>query len=302
MGVPTNTYQTYTSIGNREDLIDVITNISPVENWFTNQSGSGKCAAVYHEWQTDALAAAADNAVIEGADADAAAITPTARTGNYVQTLRKVFQISDVQQAVVKAGRDSEINYQTQMRMKELSNDIEYALVLSTASASGASGTARRLKGVIGWLVTNTGTASATTVDVTNTLVNDLLQEVWTQGGTPKILACGAYQKRKISDFTTNTRNIEAESKKLVDAVDILITDFGTVQVRLHRLLNLTAHADKIVCFGDWGLWKKCWLSPIKREELARTGSSRKFMIEATLTLESRQEKGHGMYWGFKAA
>lgn len=302
MTVPTNTYQTYTAIGIREDLINVITNISPVENWFTNQSGSGKCQQTYHEWQTDALAAAADNAVIEGDDASAAAITPTVRTGNHVQTLRKVFQISDIQQAVVKAGRDSEINYQTQKKLKELSNDIEFALLLSTASASGASGTARRLKGVIGWIATNTGTASATTVDITESALNDLLQAVWAQGGTPKVVACGAYQKRKISGFTTNTRNIDADDKKLVSAVDVYYSDFGVVQIRLHRLLNSTGYTDRLIVFGDWGLWKKAWLAPVKREELARTGSSRKFMIEATLTLESLQEKGHGMIWGYKAA
>src|SRR3990172_486721 len=126
MAVPTDTFQTYQAKGIREDLIDVITNISPVDTWFTSNSGTARAINTFHEWQTDVLAAAAANTVIEGDDAANVAIVPTVRTGNYTQILRKVFQITDTQEAVKKAGRDSEISYQTQKALKELAKDIEY--------------------------------------------------------------------------------------------------------------------------------------------------------------------------------
>ena len=63
-------YQTYQSIGNREDLSDVIYDISPTDTPLLNTLARGKATAVYHEWQTDSLAAATTaNAAVEGADA-----------------------------------------------------------------------------------------------------------------------------------------------------------------------------------------------------------------------------------------
>lgn len=293
MGVPTDTYQTYTMIGMREDLTDVITNISPMETWVTTNTGNVNVTARYHEWQTDALAAAAANAQIEGDDATNVAITPTVRAGNYTQIVRKVFQVTDTADVVDKAGRESEISYQTQMKLKELARDIEYALVINSATASGASGTARTLKGVLGWIATNTSSASATGLDITEALLNDNLQLIWAAGGKPKNVLVGAYNKRKISAFTTNTRNSEADAKKVTAAIDIYESDFGVLALRLHHQLN-TTQAGTIIILGDMSLWKKGWLRKVKTEKLARTGASTKIMIEGELTLESRQEKGSG--------
>jgi hypothetical protein len=294
MTVPTDTFQTYQAIGNREDLIDIITNISPMDTWFTQNSGSGRADARRHEWQTDVLAAPAANAVIEGDDATNVAVVPTARVANSCQIVRKVYQVSNTQEAVSKAGRASEIDYQSMKNMKELARDIEYALVINSAEVTGASATARQLKGLLGWIATNVTTGSATTNEtLTESMLNDNLQLIWAQGGFPTHVLAGAFQKRTISGFTTNTREVAADEKKLVKAVDIYKSDFGDLQIRLHQILNTTA-PEKLIILGDMGLWVKAWLRPIVREELAKTGASRKYMIEAELTLESRQEKGSG--------
>jgi hypothetical protein len=294
MAIPDNTFTTYEAIGQREDLIDVITNISPMDTWFTSNSGTVRATGRFHEWQTDALAAAAANAVIEGDDATATAITPTVRLGNYTQILRKTFQITDTEDMVDKAGRDSELSYQTQKNLKELARDIEYALIINSASASGASGTARQTKGVLGYIATNVTTGSGTGTQVlTESMLNDNLAAIWAQGGMPANVLCGAFQKRKISNFTTNTRNITASEEKLVRSVDVYQSDFGILAIRLHHQLNTTTPGTVII-LGDMGLWKKAWLRPVKQQELARTGASTKMMIEAELALESRQEKGSG--------
>lgn len=294
MAVPDSTFQTYQSIGNREDLIDIITNIDPVDTQFTNRSGNAKATGVYHEWQTDALAAAAANAQIEGDDAAASAVTPTTRAGNYCQIVRKVYQISDTQEAIEKAGRGSEIGYQTTKALKELARDIEYACIVNTATASGASGTARQTKGLAGWITTNIGTGTGTGNEtLTETMLNDCLSLVWAAGGKPQTIFCGSWQKRKIDAFTTNTRQIQADSAKLVAAVDIYKSSFGVVTVELHHQVNTTIPGTLFI-IGDWGLWKQAYLRPIKKEQLARTGASTKFMIEAEFAVEARQEKGSG--------
>ena len=296
MGVPTGTFQTYQAIGNREDLIDVITNIDPVDTWFTSNSGTARATNRYHEWQTDALAAAAANIVIEGDDAANVAVVPTVRTGNYCQILRKVFQVSDTQEAVNKAGRDSELSYQTQKVMRELARDIEYALVINSASASGASATARQSLGVNGWITTNVTTGTGTGNEaLTETMINDNLQLIWAAGGKPQTMLMGGAQKRALSGLYTTSRisNIAADEKSIVSAVDVFVSNFGTLQARIHQQMHATLPS-VIIVIGDMSLWNKGWLRPIKMETLARTGAATKRMIEAELTLESRQEKGSG--------
>jgi len=292
MAIPANTFTSYDAIGIREDLIDVITNIDPVDTFVTSNTGNKRATQRYHEWQTDVLDSATENAVIEGDDASAAAITPTVRAGNYTQILRKVFQITDSEEVYNKAGRGSEVGYQTGLKLKALARDIEYALLINSASASGATGTARKMLGIEGWISDNVETGTGTGNEVlTESMLNDALQAMWADGGRPSTILVGSFQKRKIDAFSTNTRDISAESKTLVSAIDIYKSSFGPLTIRLHHQVNTTIPGTAII-LGDMGLWKKAWSRSVKREELARTGASRKFMIEAELTLESRQEKG----------
>ena len=294
MAIPSNTFTTYEAIGNREDLTDVITTISPIDTWVTGNTGSTQAEARFHEWQNDALTAAGENITIEGDTATTVQVTPTTRDGNYTQILRKVFQVTDTQNAVRVAGRESESSYQLTKHLKELARDIEYALVINASSASGASGTARRMTGLLGWISTNNTTGTGTANEaLTEDMLNDNLQDIWSAGGFPSNVLCGSFQKRTISGFSTNTRNITASSKQVTAAIDIYESDFGTIAVRLHHQLNTTAPGTLIV-LGDMGHWVKAWLRPVRSEQLARVSSSERFMIEAELTLESRAEAGAG--------
>lgn len=295
--IPTNTFQTYAAIGNREDLIDIITNISPMDTWFTSNTGSTRAISTLHEWQTDALDTAAANAQIEGNDASAEAVTATVRLGNYTQILWKVFFISETQRAIVAAGRNDEMDYQTLKMSKSLARDIEFALVLNASSNAGASATARQLKGVLGWITSNVTTVSATTVALTEATYNKNLALIWAAGGYPTVTLVGSYQKQQISGFTSNVRRIEAEEKKLVNSVDVYESDFGMIMVRLHHILH-DNNPGYVVNLGVMELWVKAWLRPVNRIELAKTGSSDKYKIEAELTLESRNQAGSGMITG----
>lgn len=289
------TYQTYQSIGNREDLTDIITNITPMDTWFTSNTGDGSAKGTYHEWQTDALADAGANKLVEGAATSDGTINPTVRDGNYTQILGKAFKIAKTEEAIDKAGRKSEIAYQTEKHAKELARDLEYNLLLNDSLASGASGTARQLKGVVGFITTNVETGTGTGDEaLTESMLNDALQTVWAAGGKPQTLVTGAKQKRVISAFTTNTRYMVADENKLASAVDVYQSDFGTVTVRLHHQVNTSA-AGKVFIFGEMGHWVKAWLRRIKRQQEPFAGDADLFSMRGELTLECRQEKGHGM-------
>ena len=305
-------YETYTAAdGIREDLIDVITNIAPVDTWFLSTIGSTRARQTKHEWQTDSLAVSKENAVVEGTAASDDTVTATDRIDNYTQILRKVFTISDTMEAVNKAGRSSEISYQTQKSLKELAKDIEGALVTNAAGAAGSASVARKMKGINAFIetnITNVGADEDNAVAIGQTKLNDGLEKVWNAGGEPSNLLLGGFQKRKISGFSTDDRRLTATETTLSDVVDIYESDFGTVRVRLHRQMHsddtysaqgtdtdaLNSLDDVIFILGDMGLWRKAWLRPIKTEKLARDGARTQIMMEAELTLESRQEKGSG--------
>lgn len=300
MTLPTNVFDTYQATGNREDLIDIITNIAPVDTYITTNTGSTVAKARYHEWQTDTLAAAAANAVIEGDNVTATAVVATSRTGNYCQILRKAWAVTHTQEAVDKAGRSSELSYQKMKSLKELARDIEYALLINASSVTGDNATARELKGILGWVTTNVTTGDSAE-PLSEEKLNDNLALIWAQGGYPSVALVGAFNKRRISGFQTNTREIDADSTKLVRSVDVYRSDFGEIQVRLHQQLNTTAPT-KLVILGDMGLWVKAWLRPINVTDLSVTGPSTSQFAEAELTLESRQEKGSGILTGLTSA
>ena len=68
MAQPSDTFDRYDLIGVREDLSDVISNISPTDTPFMSNIGKASCDNSQFDWQTDSLAAAAANATIEGDD------------------------------------------------------------------------------------------------------------------------------------------------------------------------------------------------------------------------------------------
>jgi len=291
MAAPTNTYQTYQAKGIREDLIDIIVNISPTKTPVLSMTESVRAFSTLHEWQTDALNAPSANASIEGNDSSATAVTPTTRLNNDTQILTKNFIISGTEEIVRKAGRASEIGYQVQKLTKELATDIEYALVINTAAVTGASATARQMEGIAGWVTTNVNSATANRA-LTTSILDSLLETIWLAGGDPDVILVGGTEKIAIAGFTSNTRYISAEAAKVVNAVDIYQSSFGTLKTVLSHVIQNNL-ANTLFCL-DMSYWRKAWLRPVGLAELARTGDARKFQLVAELTLESLNQAASG--------
>ena len=138
MAVPTNTVTTVSAIGNREDLADIIYDISPTDTPFLSDMAKNRASAVYHEWQTDALDPAGANRQIEGDDTTANTFSATTRVGNYLQISSKAISVSGTQRAVDSAGRADEYSYQLAKRGREIKRDMEYALTRNQASSASA--------------------------------------------------------------------------------------------------------------------------------------------------------------------
>jgi hypothetical protein len=245
-------YNAHDAIGQREDLTDVIYNISPTETPFMSSVGKTKATAVYHEWQTDSLAAATtNNAAVEGADASDATLSPTVRLGNYTQILQKTIKVSGTLDTVNKAGRKSEKAYQLAKASAELKRDLETILLSNQGRSAGTSNsTARKMGSLLSWLKTNSsvgsGGADPATIGVstrtdgtqrtfTEQLLKDVVAEVYDSGGNPKVLMVGTAGKQKVSTFAgIAAQRFMAPSNTpttIVGAADVYMSDFGSMSV-----------------------------------------------------------------------
>ena len=111
MAIVANTFTTYDAKGIREDLANVIYDISKEETPFMSNISSESVSATTFEWQTDVLATAdGTNAAIDGDDVAAfTAVVPTVRPSNKTQIARKTFIIADNLGFQDLAGRNSEV-------------------------------------------------------------------------------------------------------------------------------------------------------------------------------------------------
>ena len=308
MAQPTNTFDTYDSVGEREDLSDVIYSISPTDTPFISSAAKTRATAVLHEWQTDALASAStSNAVIEGDEATLDAVTATTRLSNSSQIMDKTVVITGTQEAVDKAGRASELAYQIAKKAKELKRDMEATITGNQAEVTGNASTARKLGSLGAWVATNDDLSSAgspasggagntartdgTQRVFTEAALKSVIKSVWNAGGDPSMIMVGPFNKQKLSGFTGNSTRFDAGADAtLYTSVDVYASDFGQLQVVPNRFSR-----DRDAYVLDMNYFAIAFLRDFSMHELAKTGDSEKRQLLVEATLESRNEKASGL-------
>lgn len=309
MAIVTNTFTRYSAVGIREDLSNVIYDISPEETPFISNIGRENVKNTYYEWQTDSLAAASgSNAALEGDDISSFdAVTPTTRLGNYTQISRKTVVISGTLDAVDKAGRKSELTYQLAKMGKELKRDMESALLANQSPVAGNTTTARRTAGLPAFIKTNTsfGTGGADTAGIaartdgtqrafTETLLKGVLAKVWESGGDAKMLMVGSFNKQAASGFSgiaTQYRDVPAgQQAQIVGAADVYVSDFGTISIVPNRFQRAR---DGLIIDPEYA--SMAVLRPIQQEELAKTGDAEKRLMLVEYGLKVGNEAAHGI-------
>jgi hypothetical protein len=309
------TYQTYQSIGNREDLTDMIYDISPTETPFMSSIGKTKATAVLHEWQTDSLAnATTNNAAVEGADATSATLAPTTRVGNRTQISQKTIQISGSEETIDKAGRKSEKAYQLAKASSELKRDMEKIMLSNQAASAGDSTTARTLGSLQAWLNTNavlgaggvagslgtTARVSGTDAAFSEAMLKLAVKSAFTNGGNPTVLMVSPTQKQVVSSFAgiAEQRYAAPANKQttIVGAADVYLSDFGTLSVVPNRFTTPDADDGGEQAFVlDPEYAATAFLRPFQTNELAKTGDSEKTQLLVEYTLEVKNEAAHAI-------
>lgn len=315
MATPVNTQGTIATVGNREDLSDVIYDISPMETPFVSGIPRTRATAVTHEWQTDALAAASTaNAQIEGDNADTAdAHSATVRLSNVTQIFRKVISVSRTQRRVQSAGRSDEYEYQLAKRGREIKRDIERTVLSNHGKVvPTTTATARQLAGIESWLSSNKSHFAATSTTpgagtvmvignaVTITTATQLsapldtvIASCWTNGGDPGIIMSGANGKRMLSrlaGIATLYRDVPAMSQgQIINGADVYVSNFGNHTIVPNRFMEPST-----ILVLDMEYWALAELDGIQEVPLAKTGDSDRAMIITEVTLESRNQAASG--------
>jgi hypothetical protein len=313
MSAVSNTFQTYGAVGIREDLSDVIYNISPTSTPFLNSAGRGKAENTFFEWQTDSLVAAnTGNQQIEGDDITSYdAEVPTVRLGNYTQISRKTLIISDTEEVVNKAGRKSELSYQLAKKGKELKRDMEANLLANLGASAGSSTTPRITGSLLAFIKTNVNKASngvkpvytnvptdvytdGTQRSLTEVILKDVIQQCWTSGAEPKVIMVGAMGKQAVSSFTgiaaKRMNQTGAEATAIIGAADAYVSDFGTLSVVPNRFQR---PRDMFVL--DYDFIEVDYLRPFKQVPLAKTGDAEKRMLIVEYGLRVKNEAAEGV-------
>ena len=312
MAQPSNTLDSYDVKGLREDLSNVIYDISPEETPFYSSCQKTKASNTYHEWQTDSLRASATNAHIEGDATTAEARGVTTRLGNYSQIFKNAVVIPDTDEGLDKAGRSAEMAYQVLKIAKEQKLDIEKALFANNKYEAGSASAARELAGLGAYMSSNvaniggsgganpTGSVPGATARTNGTQTaftqadfDTVMQSIWENGGTPDSVYLSSFQMNLALGFTgyNNQRShIDADKQTIIKSVEVYVTPWGTVEFTPHREV-----ASRDVYILDNDMFEVAVLRPTKNTELAKTGDNTTRQVLTELTLVSKNEKASGL-------
>jgi len=313
MPAPANVISRTNRVGVREDLSDIIEDISPTDTKFYSTAGRGKCSNTYTEWQTNRLRAPnANNRHVEGDDSELSVRAATVRLGNRTQIVKEVIGVTRTVEAVNKAGRKKEMARELIKAMKELKRDIETIALSNQGAVAGSTSVPGQFASVQAYLKSNTniGTGAAanpTYVDgapaagrtdgtqraFLETHLQDVIAKAWQEGGEPDIIMTGRINKMRMSGFTGIAEfrtNTNGKRGRIVAGTNVYESDFGELSMVPNRF---TRERDALVLDMDYIDF--LFLSPFVQEDLAKTGDSTKKHIVAELTMRLTEERAHGI-------
>jgi len=310
MAQPSNTYDSYDNANSiKQDIQDIIYNITPHETPFLSKSGKTTAKSTLHEWSTDTLRASAANAHIEGDTTTATAQTAVTRLNNRTQIFKDAVVISDTDEGLSKIAKDKEMSYAVLKMGKAMKLDIEKALFANNAKATGSATAARELAGAPTWLTSNTVAGSGgsdatgdgtdartdgTQAAFTQANFDTVMQGIWENGGTG-IKSCylSAFQMNKALSFTGNNNqraNVVGADERVINSISIYLTPFGEIS-----LVPTRENRSRDVFLFQDDTWSVATLRPMKNVELAKTGDNSTRQLTTELTLVCKSEAANGM-------
>ena len=304
MAKVTNAFDTYSATSDREDLSNIIYNISPMQTPFMSSIGKRSINNVVFDWQTEVLATPVATGELEGFELSRSASVATTRVSNVAMISKRDATVSGSQESSDPAGKRSEMAHQLAIMSKALKRDMEEALCQKGAKTTGDASTARVTGGFESWITSNdsrgsggasTGGGAAPTDgtqrDLTEVLLKDVLQLCFTNGGEPSLAICGPHNKQVISGFTGRTQARQMIDANTVEAsVSIYSSDFGEL-----KIVPSNRSRERSLLLVDPEYAKVSYLRDFKTVDIATIGDAMTKMIIVEYGLEVSNEAAHGV-------
>lgn len=283
-------YTSYDVVGKKEDISDVISNISPTKTPFTSLLPVEKIHNTIFQWQEDVLANPnTSNAQLEGFDATEAAPVPTVMRSNNTQILSKTVKVAATTDSVSEYGRAKETAYQLGKFSAEVKRDLEAIMLGGQTGGAGSDGAARTMASyqaqVDASLLYKTG-GSTTAMSETNLLT--ACQQLYVNGADPEYIMIPPAESLAIAGYASASgreRFLDQNSggRKIVNVIDVYVSPFGEVKVVLNRF---QLNTDYLIF--EKSMWAQPTLRPWTRETLAKTGDNTKMMIVGEFSLRHK--------------
>lgn len=287
-------FTSYDVVGKKEDVSNIISNITPTKAPFTSLTKSESVHNTLFQWQEDKLRDAAANKAKEGFTATPTARTPTVMRDNVTQIMQDTFEVSGTNDAVSKYGRGKESAREAGKAAAALKLDLEFAYT-GTGQAKVApadANTERQFAGVQAQIAAdNIFYTGATGTKITEALYLDAGQKAYDEGADPTITLVTPTNSRTFAGFTGSagrSRVINDGSKTIVNAVNLYVSPFGEEKIVMSRHLK----AGDTLLF-DPAMWKRVYLNGRNwfRETLAKTGDKLSMMIVGEFSLKHMNQK-----------
>ncbi len=316
MAVVANTVLTSAAVGNREELDNFVSMITPTDTPIYTLAGKEKASSKHPEWEYESLDTVADNAQPEGNEYAFDAVSAPTRVGNYAQIFTKTFRFSGTQQAVDNAGNAEKRVHELMKKGKALRKDIELSILLNTASTNTDP---RRSGGLPTWLTTNVSRGAGsganggfvngvTTVEVngdlrawSKALTDSVLQQIYASGGDVTTVVCSSYNKGVFATFMSDT-NVAAfryaagkGTNTIIGTADIYESPWGAVKVQADRVMSYGATTARRVFAIDPGMLKWMTLRSIQEDKVAKTGDAENGVLIAEGCLKVVNQAGLGV-------
>src|ERR1043165_2753524 len=294
------TLTTYDTVGKKEDVSDIFSNISPSKTPFISITGKETVHNWAFDWQEDSLRSSAANAQVEGFTASPTTRTQPTMKENATQIFQDTFEVTGTTDSVSHYGRGKETAYQAEKAARALKLDLEHAYV-GTGQAKvkpSDNTTARQMAGVQAQIdasmIVHTGGSGIAPTEA-NLLA--AIGNAYKAGAEPTVLMVTPDDSLLVADFAKasgRTRNINNGSgdRKIVNAVDLYVSPFGEQKVVLNRELKLS---DLLVL--DPSMWVKVVLKGRDwfTKQLAITGDKTSQMMVGEFSLKNKNSKGSAM-------
>lgn len=310
---------TGSAVGNREDLSNELTILAPEETPILSLCAKGRASSTYHEWVVDNLAAPSTAGVSEGSDVTSFtdSFSGRARLGNYIQTFRRDFLVSNLQQAVTSVG-PANVAQAEAKTMRELKRDVEARIAsASDMTVENGAGTPYTFRGLGEWIKataqsTNPVPAAFRTPSdsiISSTLgeseFNSMLGSIFSVNGEMNslTLVANVALRKLISNFSRQDGNAsetvyqvtqDATSKTITLSVSLYDSDFGIVKIINGNPACMPTGTTRVGYVLNPKYLSFASLIPMGSTRLENQGGGERGYVDMTGTLVCKHPGAHG--------